>query len=192
MTSEDRWRELVRLREELEQTRGWSVSQRVLSLERTRFVFRRNWEDLHSRIGRFKSDPEYALHTFGTVTDRSRWNEFLRDLDPPLLNYAASARALVDHSRNVSKAVLTGNALDTYQEVVKVRFDGNPRSRFVVKLRDYMLHYELPITAGSFHWADSEAAVKAAITLSKAPLLTWDSWTREARRSFWILTTTST
>lgn len=99
-------------------------------------------------IGRFKTDREFALDVLGNVEERRKWQSFIGALDPPLHNFGASAATLAEHTGIVAERTLEEPYLRQYRDNVTKVFGKAPRSRFVQDLRNYMLHYALPVTGG--------------------------------------------
>lgn len=172
--------ELRRLREQLWATEGWAIGLDMKGLQRTWNVFQANWTFLNAMIGRFKSDPAFAMDIAGTSRDQPKLDSFLDALDVALHNFIASAATLGDHTRRIAQNRVAGNAWSRYQAEVDRVFGEAPRSRFVKDLRNYMLHRTLPLTAGSFRY-EKDGPFSHAITLSVLSLLQWDGWKPLAR-----------
>lgn len=134
-------------------------------------------------IGRFKTDTQFALDIWGSVYERDRRDSFLDAMDLPLHNFIASAATLGDHTRVVANRRLEGEHLDRYQLEVDRVFANDPRSRFVKDLRNYMLHYTLPVTSGSFAFEKGDPFTHA-ITLNVSDLSRWEGWKRVTREYF--------
>jgi hypothetical protein len=69
-----------------------------------------------------------------------------------------------------------------YNAEVRSRFLNNPLSLFIEDLRNYILHYSLPITTATVKVTVDQATGNqseiAAITLNKSALLQWKKWSK--------------
>lgn len=170
--------ELIALVDEYRVSPAGRLGQTLDSLQRSYNVFAGNRQDLETWLERFETDTDFAL---GLMQDGGRIGEFLRWLDRPLHNYIASVRTLVDHSRRIAPKTLGTDTpqLEQYEQRVKDDFDA-PLPQFVYRLRNYVLHYELPATGGHFSFDGAEGETHR-IFFNADDLLDWNGWTQPAR-----------
>lgn len=169
------YNDLIALRDRLSASPGWPLLQHIRRVARFAHVFLDNWRELDALIGRFRADTAFALEAWGP--NGQHIDRFLDTIDRPLHNFLASAKTLVDQSRRLA-AVSLADGTEVRAEHDRRRdelFANRPRSRFVTDLRNYMLHYDLPSTLGSWEWIRGESLVHF-ITLDCDSLRLWDDW----------------
>ena len=98
-----------------------------------------------------------------------------------LLNYLAATSTLADHTLLIMNG-RTGLLADEYGRR-KVAFVAHPEVPFMSRLRNFTLHYKLPVLGHtvSFDAVNTSAqTMKSDVELSATELLQWDGWTRPA------------
>jgi len=127
--------------------------------------------------------------------DEDLFAELIQNVRPPevreryqaeitrrLANYVASALALVDHVR-----ALTSGSEALYIEEFRRRraaIAREPEIGFVQELRNFTLHYQLPVFAhrAAIHTREEEQTTEFAVTLLTASLRRWDGWTSKSEQ----------
>jgi len=108
-----------------------------------------------------------------------------------LLNFFASAMALVEHTRNIVKEIYSGLKFQReYQNKVNQDLKDAPVNKFVQDLKSYILHNKFPFVGVQFQHkrvsplGDPENlfATKIRLTFSKSELLTSDKWTTLSKK----------
>jgi len=100
-----------------------------------------------------------------------------------LHNYLASAKTLVEHTRTVIRDWYKGSEfLKEYKEEVTRRFNNNPLSAFIEDLRNYALHYSLPITGLRVGVVNDptthEQSERVTFFVDKTTLFQWSNWSK--------------
>jgi len=103
-----------------------------------------------------------------------------------LHNLLASAKTLVDLVRVMVNSHYDGTTFhDEYLREIKTRFADDPLTQFVHGLRNYMLHYGLPLTSAEMEIKAGEAEGQLSITsrfvLYLNALAEWDGWNGPAK-----------
>lgn len=104
-----------------------------------------------------------------------------------LHNCLAAAHSLVCHARRmvVGGALVSESVLAQHQERVAKQFAGDPLHQFVQNLRNYMLHYDLPLTAATFSATRKGSGAawdcQAGLWLDLKSLQAWEEWNSKAR-----------
>jgi hypothetical protein len=144
------------------------------------FVFARNYEELKKLLLAAQS-PD----TFQKLWTEDKQEDMLlvkRELIRMLHNFIASAKTLVDHTRAVIEDWYSDTKfLEEYESEVQQRFVGNPVTGFIEELRNYALHFRLPITNARYTVATDpatqEQVATQAFVLDKSELMQWSKWT---------------
>jgi len=96
-----------------------------------------------------------------------------------LHNFLASAKSLIDHTRTHMQSLYKGQCfLSEYETRVADQFASSPVQRFVQDLRNYALHYALPVTGSLFSWESTEG-LNIAYYINAVELRKWDRWSPE-------------
>ena len=105
-----------------------------------------------------------------------------------LLNFLASVKALTEHTRNLMKKWYENTDIfENYSNEIKERFVGNELSGFVEELRNYTLHYRLPISRKSImpgvtvEVTTGNFSTENVFVLEKERLLQWKGWTQKGK-----------
>jgi hypothetical protein len=109
-------------------------------------------------------------------------NETLRLLH----NYLASAKSLVDQTRVVIRTWYKETEfLKEYEAQIISRFGNNPMTGFIEDLRNFNLHYSIPVTNATFSiQIDKETGLDTfnhSFVLVKSSLLEWSGWTEKGK-----------
>jgi hypothetical protein len=157
---------------------AYKTYARLLTLDTNFFVFDRNYRDLKLAIHTF-SQPERIPLLF----DKRESQIMLCHMVRLVHNYLAAAKTLVDHTRTlVNDWYKRTDFLVEYKEQVKARFADNLLPGFIEDLRNYALHYSLPITGLRLHvTTDPETKTqteRVTFYIERATLLRWSNWSK--------------
>jgi hypothetical protein len=172
--------ELLALTEEVNKSDALKYEGRIDTLRMSFFVFHRNHEELKKFIG-LKDNPQKMMELWD-LQNRHKLETFLNELLRLFQNYLASAMSLVEQTRVAVREWYKGtDFLKEYQNQINIRFKENSLSGFIEDLRNYNLHYSLPITHATFafHSDDTQkgsGTLHFSFVLIKAGLLTWSGW----------------
>lgn len=157
------------------------IHARLEALNNNFYVFGANYRELRDAI-RLPQEPDTLMEMWS----REKVPEMLstlREIMRLLHNFVAAAKALVEHTRIVIRKWYVGTEfLEKYNTEVKVRFADNDVTQFIEELRNYTLHYALPLTNATLHIDrnpdTNEFNAEHAFTLNKDVLLYWNGWTK--------------
>jgi hypothetical protein len=144
-------------------------------------IFQRNAEELIAAAQNVR-DPEHGLELMA-VANKEAGEQAHREINRFIHNFVASAKSLVEHTRNFIKEHYSGTILQhAYNARVKADFSSAPIAQFVEDLRDYMLHKGLP-NSGFFFEFDSAAATDfiTGVRYRTDMLLEWSRWSPPAK-----------
>jgi len=102
-----------------------------------------------------------------------------------LMNFLASAKMLVDHTRNHVRDLYVGHVFaDEHEDQRKLRFATDPLARFVQQLRDYNLHRRIPAVQCRMEIeAPNDGGVpRTYVFLNTEGLEQWDKWSPPAKK----------
>jgi hypothetical protein len=126
------WNSPVDLILRMKSSNEFKVGETYKNLELCWYVFEENYKDLRESI------------TSTTFSDAKELDLVLKRFSRLLHNFLAAAMML----RDVTRALKAGESQEfkeDYQEEVNLRFVDNHLNLFVENLRNYSLHYRLPI-----------------------------------------------
>lgn len=172
--------ELRALAEEVNKSNALRYEEQIETLRMSYFVFHRNYEELKRFIG--LRDNSSKMLELWSLRNRHKLEIFINELLRLFQNYLASAKSLVDQTRvAVREWYDDTDFLNEYQNQVDTRFKENTLSGFIEDLRNYSLHYSLPITHAtlSFQADDTKTGsgtLDFSFVLVKAGLLIWSGW----------------
>lgn len=164
-----RWTEISNV---LENHPGFKLGEALRAFELSVDIFRRNARTLLAHLEQGS----------GSLSDEQiRWDRrfqidtFLKDAIHLLLNFVASAFALVDHSRTFYiYHYQRKQALAHYLDATKARFAKDGLVQFIHKLRALMLHVGLVGLVHKTSFRDGEFLGR--VVLHRDAALGWDGW----------------
>lgn len=166
---------------EVGKSNAWRIQNRLYALAMVDDILRLNYEELggllkealgtpHPVDQRGSDDPEWVCGVLDESTRR-------------LVNFLSSAKMRVDQSIAVRNKWYRGTSLEAeWRSEAHERFSGNPVSGFIEDLRNFALHYCLPVTAAQLNTTLDLAAGTITrtrcIVLRKPQLLQWSGWSK--------------
>jgi hypothetical protein len=166
------------LRQQINEHPGTSARQRLHALSRVHGILLANQSELLELIDLPNTDGAAFIALFDINADPETLTSYSQELSRLLHNYVASVKSLVEHSRIQMNKESDAAFLDEYRKQVKESFDGL-LPKFVQKLRDYVMHYDVPIGRYTLPLGPS-APRRVRFPISTARLKQWGGW-REAR-----------
>lgn len=126
---------------------------------------------------------------FAQLNDVQKVQDILVEMARLLHNFIASAKSLVEYTRKIiNERYRDADFYEQYQTEVRKRFVNNHLSGFIEELRNYVLHYSLPLssinTSMILGSEDDPGSVRVSFRLKKVDLLSWDGWTAKKGRGF--------
>ena len=171
--------EYLKLIQEIHSSFAYRVHGRLETLRVNYFVFSRNYGELRRALEGFSNSKK----TFELLDSRSRekLDIIISEVIRLLHNYLTSAKTLIEHTRIVIREwYKETDFLQEYNDEVKARFSNNSLAAFIQELRNYSLHYTLPLANASFSVNMIEGGkggtIDFAFILNKSSLLHWSGW----------------
>ncbi|WP_202744873.1 hypothetical protein [Acinetobacter pittii] len=134
------------------------------------------------------NDPNEGLDLM-MAENRDAGNQTHREVTRLVHNFVASAKTLVEHTRNFMKEHYQNTSIyNKYIEKIKLDFGNEPVIKFVEDLRNFLLHNGLPPTEMYLEFksnpntSNGDGAMKTGIRLKTKELLKWKGWTALAKR----------
>lgn len=174
----------VFLSEQVYASEAYRIRARLETLAVNFFVFERNYHEL-KKVIEASRHPNNILRLWD-VNNRHELRILMNEVIRLLHNFLASAKTLVDHTRAlISDWYENTDFLREYNSEVDNRFSNNPVSGFIEGLRNYALHYSLPLTNAKLSVKmkalGQEESVKSDFVLVKSVLLHWPKWPQKAK-----------
>jgi hypothetical protein len=137
-------------------------------------VFNRNYDELRRYLEHLK-DPTESLFQY-TPEQRENLELLIDETSRLFHNFLASAQSLVDHTRKIVKKLYSNQEfIKEYEEKLDRDIKSNPVPRFVQDLRNYTVHYTLPIPALHELFAED---IEMSVRLDVEILKQWNRWDR--------------
>lgn len=160
---------------------GRKVFEDIDVLEAMFFVFKTNYNDLMSFS--LSSTTSDRIRLMQSKSDYGEIRFITREMARLSINYLASAKTRVDLNRNLINRRYRGTLFfDEYKSEVESRFSNNPLSNFIEGLRNYSLHYSLPLSSLHIGVGVSKDEIiqgdlgAGIFVLHKSELLKWSNW----------------
>jgi len=181
MTDQD---ELLALAKEVHASKALEYKGRIETLRINFYVFNRNYQELKKLID-VKDNPKIIFELWD-LQNRDQLDMVINEILRLLHNYLASAKSLVEQTRVVIHSwYKETNFLNEYKSQVVSRFKNNTMVGFVEELRNFNLHYSIPITHATFSVQRNEKTgqdtIDHSFVLIKSSLLNWSGWTKKGK-----------
>ena len=155
-----------------ETCQGAVISNSFRKLDYTYKALIGNTADLKKFFDHCESN-EGQIHVHLVFFDQEGRDDVLIELYRHLLNYSASAMALVDHTRNVyTKLLKESHYWEEYEKKVKSDLSCKGHMQFIQKLRNYFLHYQSSGT--NYSLGSKDGKTNTPFYLESETLLRWD------------------
>ncbi len=176
---------LIALSEEIRNSNAIKYEGRIETLGVNFYVFDRNYKELRIFLEVVKKQ-ENILNLWD-LRNQHKLDIAISEILRLLHNYLASAKSLIDQTRVVIRDwYRETNFTNEYKTQVNSRFVNNSLSGFIEDLRNFSLHYSLPITHAvlSVQITDPKTGkgeVNFSFKLIKSALLIWKGWTEKGK-----------
>lgn len=117
--------------------------------------------------------PKIHYKLMPDIKSRIQKNDLDSEAIRLIHNFLASVKTLVDNSRRVSDKYLESNLKEQYIEEIKMKILSDPISLIVLKLRNYLLHVDMPSIENQ---VNIETGNNTALKLCPKRLLEWSKW----------------
>ncbi|WP_143594090.1 hypothetical protein [Synechococcus sp. BO 8801] len=133
-------------------------------------------DDLLEGINRFSHRSQYQ--DFWLRINEDERDEYTRNMKRNLFNASSALTALVDHTRNFSRAYPVPYIAEMRRKI----FGEDNLHRFLFDLRNYSVHWRPAQANWNISVAAGEAGVSRTVQflLSKSTLLEWNGWKSDA------------
>jgi hypothetical protein len=171
--------ESMKLEEEVINSNAARYQGYIETLNANFYIFSRNYQEL-TKLLEVTKNEEKMLQIWD-LRNRQQLEMLLLEIIRLFHNFLASAKSLVDQTRIViNKRYKDTKFLDEYNKQINSRFVNNPLTGFIEDLRNYNLHYSLPVTNATFSiYKDQKTcqnAIDYSFVLIKPSLLIWKEW----------------
>ena len=172
------------LAEQIVNSEAYTLQQRVASIASTYRILDSNFIRLRSLLEAFRdAEPRNPIWN---IDRRYEINAAAQEAIRLLHNFLSSTKTFVDLLRVIiHRHYEDSELLGEYQQEINRRFIGDPLTQFVHGLRNYMLHFSLPVTSAEMEIRADEVEGGFTITsrfiLDVSALAEWDSWNDAAR-----------
>jgi hypothetical protein len=175
MDDDDDMAQLQAERERILAMPGRVAWVKLKRLGRTAKLFRGNARALLDHLKRM-DDLDQML---ATTRDQDAFEVFLDETERHLHNYAAAAHTRVEHFRRFSRNDMPEGLREEYERRVDQEFAASPLHNFIIDLRNFMLHWRLPVQQTTESWG--AGGVSFRVMLVSADLLRWERLSSKAR-----------
>jgi uncharacterized protein YqiB (DUF1249 family) len=153
-------------------------------LEELAFVFRlhqANYQELKRLMKAMAADEETILRLWD-VQNRTALEIVIEEASRLFLNFLSSAKTLVDHTRvHVRKLYPSSPFLEEYKAQLAQRLAKRSVTCFVQGLRNYSLHYRIPIVTATFGFKRDQP-LENQLMLDISELTRWHRWDATSKK----------
>ncbi len=175
--------QIAELHQKILECMGMAIQQKIDALRVTYYIFDTNYRELKDSLKEY-AQPDSSLALM-EEKNRAQLEQFCAELTRRLHNFLAGAKSLVDHTRNMVKELYKEHSfLDEYQNKIGDTFAASGVAVFIQELRNYTLHYKLPVAAISMDMTKLDAGtweISNGISLSKESLKEFSGFTKLAK-----------
>jgi hypothetical protein len=169
------------LEQQITESVAYQARSRLEALTLAYRIFDANYHELRNFLTHLEK-PEVLL-TWASWDKRQERDMVILEITRRLHNFLASVKTLIDHTRKLIKKWYSQSTFfGDYTSEVKGRFDDNLMTKFVEELRNYTLHYHLPLSYLQFEVnrdpISNELVGHSAIVLKKSQLSPDYNWNK--------------
>lgn len=151
------------------------------TVRRMNAVWLRNGIALVSLLDKLATDHDLAFEMVQNVRPTEVRDSIALQLDQHIFNYLSSMKSMIAVTRTLSDEYEGSEFWKCYNSR-KTVIASDVSFRFVSDLRNYNLHYALPIGGHTVSFNGSEEDFKSIVTASRDQLLKWKNWSRDGRK----------
>jgi len=170
-----------KLRDAFYGSEGIQLYNRILSSQLSYYTFEMNYIELHQFIElHYKLRSERKL---GDFYNRKPLHDYLAELTRLLHNFLASAKSLVDHTRNFIRNSYgnRGELVAEYDKEVKLRLSNNPVCKFTQELRVFFTHISMPFVSSVIGASNATGRDLYTLKLNIDKMGKSERWSAKAR-----------
>jgi len=158
------------LAEQLAKSEEISYVDRLEKLNDNYYVFDKNYQDL-IRILNTEIHEEEMIELWD-LKNRKLLKLSIREVLRLFHNFIASAQSLVEQTQVwVKKWYSKTDFFKEFEEQINIQFNNNPLAGFIKELRNYNLHYSLPVSQATFTIDPQNKTISFSYVLLKSALL---------------------
>ncbi len=136
-------------------------------------VFNKNYDELVYHLDHL-NNPRESLFMYSSE-QRENLESLIDEASRLFHNFLASAKSLVDHTRNIVNRLYSNQEfIKEYEAKLAGNIANNSVKKFVQRLRNYTQHYILPIPALQIEFAEED--IEMSVRLDVEILKQWDGW----------------
>ncbi len=170
-----------KLRDAFYNSEGVQLYNRILSNQLSSYTFEKNYIELHKLI-----ELHAQLNIQGKLGDflnREPRHRFLAEVTRLLHNFLASAKSLIDHTRNFIRVSYSTRkeVVEEYQKEVDLRLHSSPVCKFTQDLRTFFTHINMPFIASVDHGPDASGKYLFTIELNTDKMKYNERWSSKAK-----------
>ncbi|HAT14472.1 MAG TPA: hypothetical protein DCS91_13710 [Microcoleaceae bacterium UBA11344] len=159
--------------DKLQASSEMEIYRNLQALSASYGVFNKNYNEL-IRYLEHLNNPRESLFMYSSE-QRENLERLIDETSRLFHNFLASAKSLVDHTRNIVKRLYSNQEfIKEYDAKLAEDIANNSVQQFVQRLRNYTQHYILPIPALQIEFAEED--IEMSVRLDVEILKQWDGW----------------
>lgn len=163
--------------DQLQASSEMEIYRNLQALSASYRVFKGNYDALEDHLDHL-NNPRESLFMYSSE-QRENLERLIDETSRLFHNFLASAQSLVEHTRVIVNRLYSNQEFKKeYDEKRAQDLTNNPVRRFVQDLRNYTLHYSLPIPALHELFAED---IEMSVRLDVEILKQWDGWKEISR-----------
>ncbi|WP_247828145.1 hypothetical protein [Arthrobacter antioxidans] len=159
---------------------GRTATSRWDSLQRIHKVLQANESEILQLIDAVQNDEEAAIEVMRNVGRAGSAEVYFDELIRRSHNYLSALKMLVDHTRNLMRHYENEPVAVEYARRIREVVETG-RAPFLQKLRDYLVHYQIPPFALTISFAN-DAPVTFVVALERDAALEYKDWPANAKK----------
>lgn len=162
--------------DEIANSKGFEIESRIVTLQSNFSIFEGNYKDLMHFIS-LAREPE----NFHRLFNSDFGNNVLKHITRYFHNFIAASMTLVDTTRVYMKKHYENTEFQKeYSKEIEGRFANSSLHNFIKDLRNFSLHYELPVSSLTIAITNSDNAQQELVKfcINKNRLDKWAGWNK--------------
>lgn len=170
-----------KLRDAFYNSEGVRLYNLTLSTQLSSYTFEKNYLELHKLIELHAQDDTQL--NLGNFLNREPRHRFLAEVTRLLHNFLASAKSLVDHTRNFIRTAYDSRkeVVEEYQEKVQLHLRNRPVCKFTQDLRSFLTHINMPFIESVDHGPNASGKYQFTLELNTDKMKHSERWSSEAK-----------
>ena len=174
-------RRIVDLWAEFEAMPERQLFDRLLTFQYSLSIFEGNYRELRNILLWQATSPDAKELWY--LPNRQLLHTFMEEVTRLLHNFAAAAKSLVDHTTRHHRHLYEGSdRFPEYRQEVRTRFAANPLAKFVMGLRTYCQHYQIPPVVSVLSPSGEGSDYCSKVLLDTGKLREFSGWSAPAKQ----------